>query len=69
MLSPEEYAELTCPLEGHKGKLDTVLSSVKTLEGRVSLWLKNTCVTALRIGQEESDEVVLLEAGSSLAYR
>ncbi|XP_059059916.1 intermembrane lipid transfer protein VPS13B [Achroia grisella] len=40
-----------------------------TLEGRVSLWIHNSCASALRIGQEGTDEVVPLGPGARLAYR
>ncbi|KAM3969019.1 vacuolar protein sorting 13B [Aphomia sociella] len=39
------------------------------LEGRVSLWIHNSCGSALRIGQEGTDEVVPLGPGARLAYR
>lgn len=40
-----------------------------TLEGRVSLWIHNSCSSALRIGQEGTDEVVPLGPGVRLSYR
>ncbi|XP_045784582.1 vacuolar protein sorting-associated protein 13B [Maniola jurtina] len=43
--------------------------AVEALEGRVSLWVHNSCSAALRIGQEGTDELVPLSAGASLAYR
>lgn len=39
------------------------------LEGRVSLWLHNSCASALRVGQEGTDELVPLGPGAQLAYR
>lgn len=40
-----------------------------TLEGRVSLWIHNSCVSAMRVGQEDTEEVVPLGPGAKLAYR
>ncbi|CAH2103450.1 unnamed protein product [Euphydryas editha] len=39
------------------------------LSGRVALWIHNGCASALRIGQEATDELIPLSAGLSLAYR
>ncbi|KAJ2954658.1 hypothetical protein O0L34_g2954 [Tuta absoluta] len=39
------------------------------LEGRVSLWIHNTCCVALRLGQESTDEMFPVGPGVKLAYR
>ncbi|XP_028176967.1 uncharacterized protein LOC114364842 [Ostrinia furnacalis] len=39
------------------------------LDGRVALWIHNSCAAALRLGQEGSDEIVPLQPGARLAYR
>ncbi|XP_072931388.1 intermembrane lipid transfer protein VPS13B isoform X3 [Epargyreus clarus] len=41
----------------------------KGLEGRVYLFVTNKCDLPLRVGQEGTDETILLEAGTTLAYR
>ncbi|CAG9558247.1 unnamed protein product [Danaus chrysippus] len=46
-----------------------VESIEKCLEGRVSLWVHNSCAAALRVGQEGTDEIVPLSSGAALAYR
>ncbi|XP_022832298.1 uncharacterized protein LOC111360569 [Spodoptera litura] len=44
-------------------------AAVATLEGRVSLWVHNSCASAMRVGQEDTEEVVPLGPGVILAYR
>ncbi|XP_026331803.1 uncharacterized protein LOC113239151 isoform X1 [Hyposmocoma kahamanoa] len=43
--------------------------TIKALEGRVSLWIDNSCTYSVRIGQEGTDEVVPMGPGAKLAYR
>ncbi|XP_063545729.1 uncharacterized protein LOC134753720 [Cydia strobilella] len=45
------------------------MSAVSELEGRVSLWLYNSCSSALRVGQEGCEEIAPLGPGARLAYR
>ncbi|KAH9643537.1 hypothetical protein HF086_016744 [Spodoptera exigua] len=44
-------------------------AAAEALEGRVSLWIYNSCASAMRVGQEDTDEVVPLGPGARLAYR
>ncbi|XP_052752571.1 intermembrane lipid transfer protein VPS13B isoform X4 [Galleria mellonella] len=48
---------------------EAAAAAAEALEGRVSLWVHNSCASALRIGQEGTDEVVPLGPGARLAYR
>ncbi|CAH0578321.1 unnamed protein product [Chrysodeixis includens] len=50
-------------------KNEIAVETALVLEGRVSLWIHNSCASALRIGQEGTDEVVPLGPGARLAYR
>ncbi|XP_052746449.1 intermembrane lipid transfer protein VPS13B isoform X2 [Bicyclus anynana] len=43
--------------------------ATKVLDGRISLWIHNTCSVALRMGQADTDESIPIGAGASLAYR
>ncbi|XP_061707410.1 intermembrane lipid transfer protein VPS13B isoform X2 [Cydia pomonella] len=45
------------------------LAAMTELEGRVSLWLYNSCSSALRVGQEGCEEIAPLRPGARLAYR
>ncbi|XP_063374098.1 intermembrane lipid transfer protein VPS13B [Cydia amplana] len=45
------------------------MCAVSALEGRVSLWLHNSCSSALRVGQEGCEEIAPLGPGATLAYR
>ncbi|XP_063634454.1 uncharacterized protein LOC134805094 [Cydia splendana] len=45
------------------------MSEVLELEGRVSLWVHNSCCIALRVGQEGCEEIAPLGPGVRLAYR
>ncbi|XP_063394354.1 intermembrane lipid transfer protein VPS13B [Cydia fagiglandana] len=45
------------------------MSVVLELEGRVSLWVHNSCCSALRVGQEGCEEIAPLGPGARLAYR
>ncbi|XP_048004674.1 vacuolar protein sorting-associated protein 13B-like [Leguminivora glycinivorella] len=48
---------------------DEDTAAMAKLEGRVSLWLHNSCSSALRVGQEGCEEIVPLGPGARLAYR
>ncbi|KAG6459378.1 hypothetical protein O3G_MSEX011352 [Manduca sexta] len=50
-------------------KRELAAAAEVALEGRVFLWIHNSCASALRIGQEGTDEVVPLGPGARLAYR
>ncbi|KAJ0183610.1 hypothetical protein K1T71_000033 [Dendrolimus kikuchii] len=50
-------------------KREVAAATAAALEGRVSLWIHNSCAAALRVGQEQTDEVVPLGPGARLAYR
>ncbi|CAG4983959.1 unnamed protein product [Parnassius apollo] len=39
------------------------------LEGRVSLWVRNECACALRVSQHDTDELLPIAPGATLAYR
>ncbi|KAL4717819.1 hypothetical protein ACJJTC_000968 [Scirpophaga incertulas] len=55
-------------LEGYsKQELAAVMA--KALDGRISLWIYNSCAVAVRIGQEETEEIVPVGPGVRLAYR
>ncbi|XP_060809400.1 uncharacterized protein LOC106130565 isoform X3 [Amyelois transitella] len=55
--------------EHYISKGDIAKATAAALEGRVSLWIHNSCGSALRVGQEGTDEVVPLAPGARLAYR
>lgn len=52
-----------------KTKREVAAATAVALEGRVFLWIHNSCGSALRVGQEGTDEVVPLGPGARLAYR
>ncbi|XP_075990406.1 vacuolar protein sorting 13B isoform X2 [Anticarsia gemmatalis] len=57
------------PAEKLLTKLEVAAATAEALEGRVSLWIHNSCASALRVGQEGTDELVPLGPGARLAYR
>ncbi|XP_053623621.1 uncharacterized protein Vps13B [Plodia interpunctella] len=61
---PEEKKQ-----ESFVTKADMARATATALEGRVALWIHNSCGSALRVGQEGTDEVVPLGSGARMAYR
>ncbi|KAL0902781.1 hypothetical protein ABMA27_000580 [Loxostege sticticalis] len=64
--SEESFEE---PQEPIHTKRELAAVTAAALDGRVSLWIHNSCASALRIGQEGTDELVPLGPGARLAYR
>lgn len=65
--SSSEILKAGNPLNGNL--TDVWDETIKALEGRVSLWIDNSCTYSVRIGQEGTDEVVPMGPGAKLAYR
>ncbi|XP_041987845.1 vacuolar protein sorting-associated protein 13B isoform X2 [Aricia agestis] len=63
-----KYQQMTSQVSPPLEDVDK-MASVETLEGRIALWIHNTCSVPLRIGQQDTDEVVPLGSGTTLAYR
>ncbi|KAJ8737284.1 hypothetical protein PYW07_000555 [Mythimna separata] len=53
----------------NKTRMEVAKQTAQALEGRVALWVHNSCASTMRMGQAETDEVVPLGPGTWLAYR
>nr|XP_049694087.1 intermembrane lipid transfer protein VPS13B isoform X1 [Helicoverpa armigera]XP_049694095.1 intermembrane lipid transfer protein VPS13B isoform X1 [Helicoverpa armigera] len=65
---PPRYTEELPDTRKHS-RHEIAAAMALALEGRVVLWIHNSCASAMRIGQEDTDEVVPLGPGARLAYR
>ncbi|RVE51489.1 hypothetical protein evm_003890 [Chilo suppressalis] len=65
----QEPREEDDPSEQTTSKRLVAAVASRALEGRISMWIHNSCACALRVGQDGTDERVTLGPGARFAYR